>query len=263
MKKIFLPFLVLFISLLAKAQDNPAYRKAAFIRGTDTLPYRILYPAGYKPSKKYPLLLFLHGAGERGNDNSRQLVHGSALFTDSANRKNFPAIVLFPQCPQNQTWARMQLMRQRMDIGPDFITYATDVPMGISLQLVSDLLDSLAATGSVDKKCIYAGGLSIGGMGTFEILWRKPGFFAAAFPICGGGNTGKAAVYGKNFPIWIFHGADDSVVDVNGSRDMAKALRAAGANVKYSEYPGVGHDSWNNAFAEKELLSWLFSQKKK
>ena len=100
----------------------------------------------------------------------------------------------------------------------------------------------------------------MGGMGTFELLWRKPNFFAAAFPICGGGNTSSASIYGKDFPIWIFHGDKDPVVDVNDSRQMVEALKTAGAKVKYTEYPGVKHDSWKKAFAEPQLIAWLFSQ---
>ncbi|HYC28023.1 MAG TPA: dienelactone hydrolase family protein, partial [Chitinophagaceae bacterium] len=110
---------------------------------------------------------------------------------------------------------------------------------------------------------IYVGGLSMGGMGTFEILWRKPGFFAAAFPICGGGATSMISTYGKDFPIWVFHGSSDPVVNVEYSRQMVGGLQDAGAKVKYSEYPGVKHDSWTNAFAEPDLLPWLFSQQKK
>jgi predicted peptidase len=94
------------------------------------------------------------------------------------------------------------------------------------------------------------------------LLWRKPGFFAAAFPICGGGNPAKVSEYAKGFPIWIFHGDQDPVVDVNDSRIMVAALKAEGAKVKYTEYPGVKHDSWNKAFAEPELFPWLFNQKK-
>ena len=102
----------------------------------------------------------------------------------------------------------------------------------------------------------------MGGMGTFDMIWRKPGFFAAAFPICGGGDTTKAAVYGKNYPIWVFHGTDDPSVNVTNSRNMVAALTKAGAKVNYTEYPGVKHDSWNNAFAEPDLLPWLFKQHK-
>ncbi len=128
--------------------------------------------------------------------------------------------------------------------------------------MVSQLLDSLVATGTVDKKKVYIGGLSMGGMGTFELLWRKPNFFAAAFPICGGGDPQKVTVYGKKFPIWIFHGDKDQSVLVSNSRLMYNELKAARAKVKYTEYPGVGHNSWDNAFKEPELLPWLFSQRR-
>lgn len=134
--------------------------------------------------------------------------------------------------------------------------------MNKGLNLVSQLLDSMASTNSINIRQIYVGGLSMGGMGTFELLWRKPGFFAAAFPIAGGGDPTKAEVYGKGFPIWIFHGDTDPVVDVNDSRKMAAALKTANAKMKYTEYPGVKHESWNKAFAEPQLLPWLFNQKK-
>jgi predicted peptidase len=127
---------------------------------------------------------------------------------------------------------------------------------------VGKLLDSLARTPQIDTKKIYVGGLSMGGMGTFEILWRKPHFFAAAFPICGGGDVAKVKVYAKNFPVWVFHGSADPTVDVDNSRRMVAQLKADGAKVTYTEYPGVGHESWKNAFAEPALLPWLFAQKK-
>lgn len=247
--------------LAAFAQDNTAYQKKWYIKGTDTLPYRILYPLNYDAKKQYPLVLFLHGAGERGTNNEAQLVHGSALFSDSANRTRYPAIVVFPQCPYTDFWARIRLVKPAKDSIPHQIEYLTDGP-NKSMTLVNQLLDSLAAQRMVDNKRIYVGGLSMGGMGTFELLWRKPGFFAAAFPICGGGNVDKASTYADKFPAWIFHGAKDPVVDVNDSRKMYAALKAAGANAKYTEYPNVKHDSWTNVFAEPELLPWLFSQKK-
>ena len=103
----------------------------------------------------------------------------------------------------------------------------------------------------------------MGGMGTFELLWRKPGFFAAGFPMCGGGDPAKVNIYAKNFPIWIFHGSNDPIVPVSNSRLMVNALKNAGANVTYSEYPGVGHNSWDNAFAEPQLLDWIFAQERK
>jgi predicted peptidase len=128
--------------------------------------------------------------------------------------------------------------------------------------LVMQLLDELDASGRVDTISIYFVGLSMGGMGTFELVWRKPGFFAAAFPICGAGDPSKVGLYARKFPIWVFHGGADPVVPVGNSHVMVAALKAAKAIVSYSEYPGVGHDSWKNAFAEPELLPWLFAKHK-
>lgn len=260
--KIFLSLLVALITFSAFAQDNSPYQKKTFIRGTDTLRYRVMYPIKYNPKKKYPVLLFLHGAGERGNNNEAQLTHGAKLFADSANRLKYSAIVIFPQCPYTDFWAGIKVTKDRTDSTPLAIDYPTDWNISKSLGLVSQLIDSFATTRSADKKRFYIGGLSMGGMGTFEMLWRKPGFFAAAFPICGGGNVTKATTYGKDFPIWVFHGEKDPVVDVNDSRKMVKALQGAGAKVQYTEYPNVKHDSWTNAFAEPLLLQWIFKQKK-
>jgi len=257
MKKSTLLFLLSLIGIIAVAQDKTIYQKRLFIRGNDTLRYRIMLPENYKPKKKYPVVLFLHGSGERGNDNELQLTHGWKLFADSANRKNFPAIVIFPQCPANDAWAALTVNR---NVQPAEFVFLSDQPMNKPLLLVSQLMDSIHSSRGVDKKRFYIGGLSMGGMGTFDMLWRKPGFFAAAFPICGAGDSTKAAVYGKNFPIWVFHGADDPAVNVNNSRRMVSELKKTNANVKYTEYPGVKHDSWNNAFAEPELLPWLFQQ---
>jgi predicted peptidase len=243
------------------AQFQQLYEKKEFISGGDTLRYRILYPINYNANKKYPLVMFLHGAGERGNDNEAQLLHGGNLFADSAMRQQFPAIVIFPQCPRDDWWARITRDENNKDSLGSF-RFTSDQPIGKSLGLVSKLLDTLATSNTVNTKKIYLGGLSMGGMGTFELLWRKPNFFAAAIPICGGGDPQKVTIYAKKFPIWIFHGGSDPVVPVSNSRLMSHALQAAGAKVKYTEYPGVGHNSWDNAFAEPGLLKWLFAQKK-
>jgi predicted peptidase len=178
------------------------------------------------------------------------------------NRTKYPAFVIFPQCPESDFWARI-----RRSESPDNDTlggfeFRSQEPIGKSLKLVVKLIDSFARTSQADKTRIYLGGLSMGGMATFELLWRKPNFFAAAFPICGGGDPSKVSVYAKNFPIWVFHGSSDPVVPVSNSRVMVNALKKAGANVKYSEYPGVGHNSWENAFAESALLEWLFKREK-
>jgi predicted peptidase len=114
----------------------------------------------------------------------------------------------------------------------------------------------------VDKHRVYVGGLSMGGMGTFELLRRKPNVFAAAFAICGGDNTFNAKLYAKKVPLWIFHGAKDDVVPVEHSLVMAEAIKAAGGNPKLTIYPNDSHNSWNDAFAEPDLIPWLFSHTK-
>jgi len=263
MKFLSLIFILPLLSIFASAQPNSLYQKKIFIRNGDTLRYRILYPLNYNQKKSYPLVLFLHGKGERGRDNEKQLIHGGSLFTDSVNRKNFPAIVIFPQCTPEDYWAQMKMLQDRTDSTPEKVEYLKDVPPGKSLNLVMMLLDSMATGNHVNQKRIYVMGLSMGGRGTFEILWRKPNFFAAAIAVAGGGNVETVSLYAKNFPIWVFHGSADKVVNVNDSRRMVTALKSAGAKVKYTEYPGIDHNSWDNAFAEKDLLPWLYSQKKK
>ncbi|OQP67553.1 dienelactone hydrolase family protein [Niastella populi] len=255
--------LLILISAMNKlmAQDNNLYEKKEFIKGADTLRYRMLHPANYQANKKYPLIVFLHGSGERGSDNERQLIHGGKLFADSARRQQFPAFVIYPQCPATDFWSRIKREPNKVDSLGKF-SFPSEEPIGPALGMVSQLLDSLAAGGTVNTKKIYLGGLSMGGMGTFELLWRKPNFFAAAFPICGGGDPQKVTVYAKKFPIWIFHGDKDQAVPVGNSRLMYNVLKAAGARVKYTEYPGVGHNSWDNAFLEPQLLPWLFKQKR-
>lgn len=254
--------ITLLIVVSASAQDTSLFKKQVFARGKDSLKYRMLYPTKYDVNKKYPIVLFLHGAGERGNDNGKQLTWGANLFLDSANRVKYPAFVIFPQCPENKSWANITRdLEGSADSLGNFV-FNSAAEASLPLQLVMKLIDSLSKTAQADADRIYVGGLSMGGMGTFEILWRKPDFFAGAFAICGGGDPAKVAVYARNFPIWVFHGASDNVVPVANSRLMVNTLRAAGAKVKYTEYPGVGHNSWSNAFAEPDFLEWLFQQKK-
>ena len=240
------------------AQDSSLYKRQQYSDGKNTLNYRILYPSDYDVNRKYPLILVLHGSGERGNGNNAQLVHGGKLFLDSAIRVDYPAFVVFPQCPAEDFWANLKKEDKKDSLGG--FGYMSHKPVKKSLGLVSMLMDSLAQTPQINTKKMYIGGLSMGGMGTFELLWRKPKFFAAAFPICGGGDPAKVNAYAKNFPIWVFHGGADKIVTPANSRIMVNALLKAGAKVKYTEYPGVGHDSWNNAFAEPDLLKWLFAQ---
>ena len=206
--------LLLIFSCMLSAQSDSlttAYQAATYESSSGLkLPYRILWPEAYhqQEMQAYPLVIFLHGAGERGNDNLRQLVHGSDLFV--AKQKDFPAIVVFPQCGEEDYWAQMV----KTDTSREFNFNEAPNP---GLGAVMELLDSLLIQERVAPDRVYLIGLSMGGMGTFELLARRPDPFAAAVPICGGTNPALLPIYARQVPLWIFHGADDQVVKVEQS----------------------------------------------
>ena len=249
---------------LTKKISNPAfdvYQKKEFVLSEGkVLPYRILYPENYDKNKKYPLILFLHGAGERGKDNEKQLTHGANLFITEENRKNFPAIIVLPQCPEESFWASTKIDRSTQPFKIDF-DYAVEASW--PLVAANELVKKLSNEESIDKSRVYITGLSMGGMGTFESVYRYPDMYAAALPVCGGGDKVRYDKRITKTAFWVFHGAADVVVDVNLSREMVGKLKSLKTEVKYSEYPGVNHNSWDNAFAEKDYLSWMFSHKRK
>lgn len=260
MKKAVFLTLNLFLAIISFSQDKSLYERQLFVVGEDTLRCRILTPLNYSPKKRYPVVIFLHGSGERGDDNDLQLKWGGDLFLDSANRARFPAIIIFPQSPQNFTWAQMKRVPIQGDSLGGFRILADTVPTK-PMQLVLNFIDTLVKNGTADKKRIYIGGLSLGGFGTFDAIQRRPDLFAAAFPICGGGDPSSVTRYRKKLPVWVFHGDADQSVPVSNSRLMVAAMKNAKVTVKYTEYPGVGHDSWIKVFAEPDLLPWLFAQK--
>ena len=250
---------LIFCSTVSAQEGLNLYEKKLFIKGADTLRYRILYPKKYKKRKSYPLIVFLHGSGERGNDNEKQLFHGGDLFVKEEVRKYFPAIVIFPQSPVNITWSNF-----KRTLGKNDWQFFPDQPPTIPQQLVKDLLDSFVNNKMADSKRVYIGGISLGGLGTYEMLIRYPDYFAAAFPICGAVSVPQFLASASPLPLWIFHGALDASVTPEYDRDLYKALMTRGAkNVNYTEYPKAGHNSWDSAFAEPKLLPWLFSNKKR
>lgn len=241
--------------LLAQHQEH--YSQEQFISGNDSLNYRALLPKNFEATKKYPVVLFLHGAGERGSDNTKQLTHGSELFYEM--RASFPAIVIFPQCPPTDYWANATVDRSTQ---PITLKFPLDSAPTKSMSLVMELLNDLLAKPYVNKNQVYVGGLSMGGMGTFEILYRKSEVFAAAFAICGAGNPEATVAYAKSIPMWVFHGANDDVVDPQHSVDMVSGILKYGGTPNFSLYAKDNHNSWDSAFAEPELIPWLFSNSK-
>ncbi len=246
------------VAISAFAQDLSLYKKEWYINGVDTLPYRILLPDNYDEKKKYPVIYFLHGAGERGRDNEKQLVHGARLFLRDSIRKNYQAIVVFPQCSENSYWSNVGIKYDTLTKKRSFEFSAITKPT-IAMQLLLHLTNNIEQQFKIDKKRIYVMGLSMGGMGTFEIANRKPQYFAAAMPICGGGDAATATNLVAT-KWWVFHGVKDDVVLPYYSDIMVGALQKAGATVQYTLYPTANHNSWDLAFAEPELLKWLFAQ---
>ncbi len=242
------------------SQDLSAFEKRTYTAATgQLLPYRILYPENYSKEKKYPLILFLHGAGERGDDNEKQLTHGAKLFLTKENRTNYQAIVIFPQCAAESYWSSVIIDRKKSPYAFDFdYTRAETEPLKNAIALVK----KIAAEEGIDKKKIYITGLSMGGMGTFEAVYRYPKLFAAAAPICGGGDVAHYDKRVRKIPFSIYHGDSDTVVGVKESQQMVDKLKSLKVNVRYKEFPGVNHNSWDNAFAEPDYLSWMFSHKK-
>jgi predicted peptidase len=264
MKQTFIILLFLFGCMLhpacivvSLAQPTEAYKEGRLIREGDTLEYRYLLPLDFSKNKKYPMVLFLHGAGERGEDNKKQLVHGSRLFLDSI--KKYPAIVIFPQCSSDSYWSSVITFSNEK--GDRKFIFPAEVKPTKAMQLVLHLVDSVMREDYVDKNRVYLAGLSMGGMGTFELLGRRPEVFAAAVPICGGGNPEMVRNYNPGTAFWVFHGGKDEVVPPLHSTVMVKALQEHDFPVRYTLYHEANHNSWDRAFSEPDLLSWLFSQK--
>jgi predicted peptidase len=216
------------------------------------LAYRLLKPIDYDPGTKYPLVVFLHGAGERGDDNVSQLKHAAKDFANEERRRMYPAYVLMPQCPKDRRWCEV-----------DWKLNAHNFPENPSepLRLVKELIDVMLESAGVDETRVYITGLSMGGFGTWDAIARYDNLFAAAAPICGGADL-KTAEKLSRFPIWTFHGDKDQSVNVSRTREMVAALKALGSTIQYTEYPGVPHDSWTETYKNPELYAWLFAQQK-
>lgn len=242
----------------ARKQQTGFLDRTLSLQGT-TYKYQVFLPDNWTPKQNWPIILFLHGYGERGSDGLLQtdvgLPHAIRL-----DRSRFPAVVVIPQCLMDHWWTQQQME-----------------------QMALAALAAAAKDFKGDRKRTYLTGLSMGGFATWDIASRYPGKFAAVVPVCGGiiippdllahfpdlardaypddpgSYTQVAKKIGKT-PVWIFHGGADDTVPVTNSRKMNEALTVAGGNVKYTEYPGVGHNSWDKAYAEPDLMPWLLSK---
>jgi predicted peptidase len=210
------------------------------------MPYRLFMPPGYTKEKQYPLIIWLHGAGGAGRDNvsqiSRDQIPGTHTWTKAQNQAKYPSFVLVPQNPG--PWV------DRLD------------QLSSALMLVLEILESVKAEFNIDAERIYVAGQSDGGYGTWNLITQRPDLFAAAIPLCGGGDPKTAARIAR-MPLWVFHGRRDDVIPVNESRKMIEAIQKAGGHPRYTEYPNADHNIWKRTFNEPEIVSWLFAQRLK
>lgn len=221
--------------------------------GTKLL-YRFYMPSDYDPTKTYPVILFLHGAGDRGDDNTKQL---SNMITTLFNLENSPiidTIMIIPQCPTDSQWVNTPWRNGN---------YSVDaVPESKQLAALMQVLDEVQNTYSTDKNRVYAMGVSMGGFGTWDLIMRHPDRFAAALPMCGGADPAKAEVI-KDMPIYTFHGSEDATVPVNATRSMVTALEVAGStSIRYEELAGEGHNIQIGILSRIEVINWLLRQTK-
>lgn len=216
--------------------------------------FRLLKPAAIEPGVKYPLVISLHGAGERGDDNRKQLAYLPELMSGEERRAKYPCFLVAPQCRSGKWW-----IDTKQFLGGE-ASDGTLPPLADQLQAALAAARQVLDSEPVDERRIYLTGLSMGGFGTWGLASHYPRAFAAVVPICGGGQAVQAEKL-VDVPLWAFHGDADPVVPVARSRKMIDALRAAGGDPKYSELEGVGHNSWTPAYEDPEgVILWMFEQ---
>lgn len=248
--------LLMSIAVSAKGQITAFSAETYRDDSGNSLKYRLLKPLNYDSTKKYPLVLFLHGSGERGSDNKSQLKWGVWHFATPEMREKYPAFIVAPQVPENSFWSPIDVIYDNTS------SYTAPMPQKPlkPMRLTMNLLDQLQKRFPIDPKRLYVTGISMGGFGTFDLIERHPNKFAAAVPISGGGDISKA-FFLKNMPIWVFHGLKDKLVNPKFSRHMVSAIRIAGGKPGYTEYPDEGHTgAWVHAYKNSHLYEWLFSK---
>jgi len=244
---------IFYISVQSALSQSLRFSFNKYIDKGDTLNYRQLYPDS-DTLRKYPLVIFLHGSGERGKDNEAQLKWGVMNFATDQNMMLHPALVIAPQCPEQVSWSNFSREKNTTEM---HLQPTPTRPMELLIGLIHQLIKTMP----VDSNRIYITGLSMGGYGTYDAIERYPHLFAAAVPVCGGGDASKAASI-AHIPIWIVHGAEDPAVNPLYSLDMLQALTKAGAHPGFTQYPEVGHFSWLGSYSDPMIMEWMFRQRK-
>lgn len=228
------------------------FKKETYTKNGYTMPFRLYIPKNYDCGVMYPVVIFLHGAGERGTDNELQLKVGIQKIFDNTDSPIYDSIVIAPQCPNDKQWVYAPWANGN---------YSTAV-VGESreIEAVLDILDSIIELYNVDEDRVYVTGLSMGGFGTWDLLMRHGARFAAGIPVCGGGDPDYAKKL-RRIPIRTFHGSDDGAVPVTGTRIMyASITKEGGENISYTEFDGCGHNVWDKVYSDEDNITWLFEQ---
>lgn len=259
----FLLFSFLIVAFSAAGQeDTSAFQRTQFVFKGDTLPYRILLPRNFNPKKQYPLVLFLHGSGERGSDNRKQLTHGASLFLADSNRTRFPAIIVFPQCHKPGYWSNVYIENDTAKGKKRIFHYKPDSLPTRDMALLMELVRWLPTQYKISSRKTYVMGLSMGGMGTLEIVRRMPGHFKSAIAICGGAHPATAPKIRKQ-KLWLLHGLKDDVVPPEKSILFYLAMKRENAPIWLTLFPEANHNAWDPSFKTPDLLPWLFGIIKK
>ncbi len=245
-------------AVFSRKYDGFVTRKFTDKQGA-SMTYYLYVPHNYNPLQSYPLVLLLHGGGERGSTTSTLAQNRSILLNDAyANiwttatvQSKWPSFIVVPQIMGENQWVNTPSNQGSYKLAAQPTT---------SLRLAKEIVDTLQREyRGIDSNRLYITGLSMGGYGTWDAIERWPTYFAAAAPIAGAGDPSKASVL-TQLPIWAFHGAQDTAVPVSGSRDMIQAIRAAGGQPNYTEYPNAGHNIWMEVYTSTSFLAWLFAQ---
>jgi predicted peptidase len=264
-----------YVITVSRENIQPVVDKFLKLRFSDSatgvsMGYRLFVPENYDPSRSYPLVMFLHGAGEVGSDNEKQLTanQGASVWAKPEEQARHPSFVLAPQ--SNSYYTADPASGNSEPTGwTSLMIYGLDRPFDPLNQLVTayDILQKVTGEYSIDPKRIYLTGVSMGGFGTFALAIEHPDEFAALVPVCGGGDPGRLAGIART-PIWVFHAAEDPIVPVQLSQVSVKALEAAGGSPKYTEYPAgtyfypTAHFAWVPTYANAQMRAWLFQQTK-
>lgn len=231
---------------------SSVFEKKEFTRDGYTMKYRLFIPRNYDCGEKYPLLVFLHGAGERGDDNEAQITQCLQQAFNDISSPIYDSVVIAPQCPNDAKWVNTSWEEPTYSV--------SEVPESRELEAVCGIIDEVRDFCNIDDDRIYVAGYSMGGYGTWDMLSRHGSRFAAGIPICGGADPSYARLL-KRIPIRTFHGSADTCVPVKATRTIYAAIkREGGEEISYTEFEGCGHNIWNNVFADRDNIEWLYSQ---